>query len=161
MKWGASYDDTLGEEVRVTLIATGYPVTDIPGIESAEEADAAQAADFNKEVVITKQPTIEEAMEVAYGTALQKSDEPEVSDSSEEPENVETSESSEKLEKQETPEPAQTAFPDEDPSNVITFSADDLDETISLSETEELQPEEDEQPAWKRRRPGGFFSFRR
>jgi len=37
VKWGASYDDSLGKEVRVTLIATGYPVNDIPGIDGIEE----------------------------------------------------------------------------------------------------------------------------
>lgn len=161
VKWGASYDDSLGEEVRVTLIATGYPVTDIPGIESAEEADAAQAADFNKELTMSKQPTIDEAMEIAYGTALQKPEEQ--VEKQEEPAQEEPVEP----EKQEEPivsepvKPAATAFPDEDPGNVITFSADDLDSMTPLSEAEELQPEEEEQPAWKRRRPGGFFSFRR
>lgn len=30
VQWGASLDETLGEEVRVTIIATGYEVTDIP-----------------------------------------------------------------------------------------------------------------------------------
>lgn len=161
VKWGASYDETLGDEVRVTLIATGYPVTDIPGIESAAEADAAQAADFNIEVERAKQPTIEEAMQVAYGPALQKQEEkkpeeetlPVVEESVEEP----------KAEPEPAePEPAQNAFPDEDRDNVITFSPDDLDGTISFDEPEEVQPdsEEDDQPAWKRRRRG-FFGFGR
>ena len=162
VKWGASYDDKLGEEVRVTLIATGYPVTDIPGIESAEEVDAANAADFNKELTIAKQPTIEEAMEVAYGTALQKQEEETAKNPAEEEVPVEMPE---EPEPEPIPAPAEepavdTRFPDEDPSNVITFSADDLDNSISLSETEEVQPEEEEQPAWKRRR-GGFFGFGR
>ena len=161
VKWGASYDDSLGDEVRVTLIATGYPVTDIPGIESAQEADAAQAASFQKEVVMTKQPTIEEAMEVAYGDALQKKEEkpeeaaPAAAAAPEEPKAPE---------KEETPAAApepEPTFPDEEPGNVITFSADDLDNTISFDEPEEVQPDEEDQPAWKRRRRGGFFGFGR
>ncbi len=32
VQWGASYDDELGDDVRVTIIATGYSVSDIPGI---------------------------------------------------------------------------------------------------------------------------------
>lgn len=30
--WGATFDDSLGENVKITLIATGYDVTDIPGM---------------------------------------------------------------------------------------------------------------------------------
>ena len=37
VKWGATYDDSLGEKVRVTIIATGYQVSDIPGLDDAVE----------------------------------------------------------------------------------------------------------------------------
>ena len=30
--WGATFDDTLGDQVKITLIATGYDVSDIPGM---------------------------------------------------------------------------------------------------------------------------------
>lgn len=30
--WGATFDDTLGDNVKITLIATGYDVSDIPGM---------------------------------------------------------------------------------------------------------------------------------
>jgi cell division protein FtsZ len=30
--WGASFDDSLGEKVKITLIATGFDVSDIPGM---------------------------------------------------------------------------------------------------------------------------------
>jgi cell division protein FtsZ len=30
--WGATFDDSLGEDVKITLIATGYDVSDIPGM---------------------------------------------------------------------------------------------------------------------------------
>ena len=33
--WGATYDDSLGESVKITLIATGYEVSDIPGMPAA------------------------------------------------------------------------------------------------------------------------------
>lgn len=33
VQWGATYDDSLGEEVRITLIATGYEISDIPTTE--------------------------------------------------------------------------------------------------------------------------------
>ena len=156
VKWGASYDDSLGDEVRVTLIATGYPVTDIPGIESAEEADAAQAADFQKEVTIAQQPTIEQAMEAAYGPALQKPEE----EAPEEEEVLPIEDEPEPEPEPAKPEPAHTTYPDLDSDNVITFTPNDLDGTINFDEPEEVQPdEEEEQPAWKRRR--GFFGFGR
>ena len=156
VKWGASYDDSLGDEVRVTLIATGYPVTDIPGIESAEEADAAQAADFQKEVTIAQQPTIEQAMEAAYGPALQKQEE----EAPEEEEVLPIEDEPEPEPEPAKPEPAHTTYPDLDNDNVITFTPNDLDGTINFDEPEEVQPdEEEEQPAWKRRR--GFFGFGR
>ena len=37
VKWGASYDESLGDEVRVTVIATGYSVSNIPGIEDGQD----------------------------------------------------------------------------------------------------------------------------
>lgn len=60
VKWGASYDDSLGEEVRVTVIATGYNVSDIPGIEDCEEKPAAPV---EKQL---EKPTLDEAMKLFY-----------------------------------------------------------------------------------------------
>jgi len=49
VQWGVSLDETLGEDVRVTLIATGYEVSDIPSLK--EEVG---------------QPTVEEAIKANY-----------------------------------------------------------------------------------------------
>lgn len=77
VKWGASYDESLGDEVRVTLIATGYPVTDIPGIEEATEDEKNnQTADFEVERVAAHRPTVDEAVAAAYGTLLNKPEVP-------------------------------------------------------------------------------------
>lgn len=38
VQWGISVDDTLGEAVRITIIATGYEVSDIPGIEEVTQS---------------------------------------------------------------------------------------------------------------------------
>jgi hypothetical protein len=35
VQWGISIDDKLGDKVRVTVIATGYEVSDIPGLDDA------------------------------------------------------------------------------------------------------------------------------
>ena len=159
VKWGASYDDSLGDEVRVTLIATGYPVTDIPGIESAQEEDAAQAANFETEVVITNNPTtIDDAMKAAYGDALQKKEEVKEEPKEEKPEEA-ASTSAPEEEVFVAPEPAAASFPESDSDNVIRFDPEDLNGTISFDNPEEVQPEEEIQPAWKRRR--GLFGFGR
>lgn len=34
--WGATFDDDLGEDVKITIIATGYDVSDIPGMPSEQ-----------------------------------------------------------------------------------------------------------------------------
>ncbi len=41
IKWGVSYDHELGEDVKVTIIATGYSVNDIPGLNEALEIEDA------------------------------------------------------------------------------------------------------------------------
>ena len=55
VQWGASIDETLGEEVRVTVIATGYKVDGLP---SEEEEEGKK--------------TISEAIEANYPTQTQK-----------------------------------------------------------------------------------------
>ncbi len=53
--WGVSIDETLGDKVRVTVIATGYDVSDIPGLNDAvgkktvEEAIGKYYGDTDKE----------------------------------------------------------------------------------------------------------------
>ena len=45
VQWGISIDETLGENVRITIIATGYEVSDIPSL--TEEGSIEQAIDNN------------------------------------------------------------------------------------------------------------------
>ena len=48
VQWGASIDDTLGEDVRVTVIATGYKVDGLPSEEEEEgKKTIAEAIDAN------------------------------------------------------------------------------------------------------------------
>lgn len=61
VKWGASYDEDLGEKVRVTIIATGYNVTDIPGLEEAIEVPEPEVK------VAAQKLTIDEAITANYG----------------------------------------------------------------------------------------------
>ena len=71
VKWGVSYDDTLGESVKVTIIATGYSVSDIPGLDEAIQTE--------EKKVERPQPTItiEQAAERFYGNAEDPEKQPE------------------------------------------------------------------------------------
>lgn len=80
VKWGASYDDTLGDEVRVTVIATGYRVSDIPGIEDCEEKPKVEISPAEK-------PTIEEAIKKFYDDNNAPSDSEETAQNTQEADN--------------------------------------------------------------------------
>ncbi len=83
VQWGASLDESLGENVRVTIIATGFEVSDIPSLEkktvaasidkyygegasaSSSNAPAASApADEPAAAIIEEQPAVELELQV-------------------------------------------------------------------------------------------------
>ena len=83
VQWGASLDESLGENVRVTIIATGFEVSDIPSLEkktvaasidkyygegasaSSSSAPAASApADEPAAAIIEEQPAVELELQV-------------------------------------------------------------------------------------------------
>ena len=61
VKWGASYDDSLGEKVKVTIIATGYSVTDIPGLDEAVQEETTEPV-----VVEQQKKSIEQVIKETY-----------------------------------------------------------------------------------------------
>ncbi|MCM1034683.1 MAG: cell division protein FtsZ [Paludibacter sp.] len=65
-KWGASYDNSLGESVRVTIIATGYSVSDIPGLEEAVQTEETMAENKTTQLE-TPKITIDGAIDAYYG----------------------------------------------------------------------------------------------
>ncbi|MDD3321083.1 MAG: cell division protein FtsZ [Paludibacter sp.] len=90
--WGASFDDDLKENVKITLIATGFDVSDIPGmppsvakahkhIHSAEskkyyetpkcEESDTETSDVDEETDEPKKPNTDKIMEQYYGKGLQ------------------------------------------------------------------------------------------
>ena len=130
--WGASFDDELQDKVKITLIATGFDVSDIPGMPanvakaySAKPAMSAEASRFfdtpKPEVVPEPEPVevieqefaklnIEKTYEQYYGNAAQTGAEPQVE-----------------------PEP-----------ELPVFTLDDLEDEKTLKNVENI-------PAWKRR----------
>lgn len=102
VNWGASYDDTMGKNVRVTIIATGYEVKDIPGIEGFYQKPVEVPVDivppFTEEMMptpaqapVTEQTTTEaETIEPAANVEIPEI--PEVPETSDNSDNEEDSE---------------------------------------------------------------------
>ncbi len=160
VKWGASYDDSLGDEVRVTVIATGYSVSNIPGL---TECEAATQAPVPEPKPTTEHPTVDEALENFYGQkpaqtqpeATAAPAEEETATMSEpatgtlEEESLEetTEETEEEATAEETAsdevaaEPAAEPAQPRDPDFTFTFDLDD-----------DYEDEMDNTPAWARRK---------
>jgi cell division protein FtsZ len=93
VQWGAALDEELGESVRVTIIATGYEVSDIPSLEKKtvdasinkyygeenapkkteevieDPAPAAIEEETEEVVLVEEQPTVEIELEINTPTA--------------------------------------------------------------------------------------------
>lgn len=93
VQWGAALDEELGESVRVTIIATGYEVSDIPSLEKktvdasinkyygedhapkkteevrADTAPTAIEEETEEVILVEEQPTVEIELEINTPTA--------------------------------------------------------------------------------------------
>ena len=59
--WGATFDEDLGEDVKITIIATGYDVSDIPGMPSEHpQKQPVKVADKKAQQVIFDMNTVNE-----------------------------------------------------------------------------------------------------
>lgn len=141
VKWGASYDDNLGENVKVTIIATGYNVSDIPGLDEAVQAEEPPLPQKQE-----PQKTIEQAIDAFYNTPqTEEEKEPEKTEEEAEvkaePDEVVffDDEPSQPAEKPQQIQAEEVIIPDSS-SPVINF--DDLDDN--------RQKEIENVPAWKR-----------
>lgn len=129
--WGASFDEELNEKVKITLIATGFEVGDIPGMPaSIAQKHLHKQVMANLDVVwhddkpemvefeepVDKKPSTDKAMEKYYSSNMLKNE----PDPEPEPE----------------PEPEEVELP------VVTL--DDLEDMSTLSQIENI-------PAWKRK----------
>ena len=132
VQWGASYDDTLGDDVRVTIIATGYSVSDIPGI-NAIPLEITNEPKQEEEAKVVEQPeTLEDAMDRFYPVDKPEDNEEPINDSDKTEDESEEAEDLIQEPKAESRKPLDDDF--------IDFEDDD-----ALAAAEE-------QPAWARRR---------
>lgn len=136
VQWGASYDDNLGDDVRVTIIATGYSVSDIPGI-NAIPLEITGVQEESEQKVPQQPESIEDAMGRFYPT--EQPQEPETPVTPETPEEPEQGEEPEQEE-----QPAQAEQPKQPNLNrIMDFIDFEDDDALAGAE---------EQPAWMRNR---------
>lgn len=62
-KWGLSTDPALGKKVKITILATGFGISTVPGIK--DKMDAAEEA--RRQITVEKQEEYEERRESFYG----------------------------------------------------------------------------------------------
>lgn len=141
--WGATFDDSLGEDVKITLIATGYDVSDIPGMpKSSTKQKVTHPVDKIPEVVINfesgeveqvtpAQPApastdnpIDDAIRTYYPVAAEKQPQ--------KPDNFSEI------------QPDLNYLGDSEANDYETFTLDELDDDETLKRAESI-------PAWKRR----------
>ncbi len=146
VKWGASYDDSLGEEVKVTIIATGYSVSDIPGL---DEAVQTEEPPLPQKVEATN--TIDEAIDAFYKKALLPEEEKKEQASAEQPSEPELIEDptpnviyfdGSSMEEDNAKEEVQPDFVQQADSDTPVINFDDI--------TDEEQQKIEEVPAWRR-----------
>ncbi len=135
IKWGMSYDNELGEDVKVTIIATGYSVSDIPGLDEAVEQEVVNVPQEDT----TKRISVEQAMERLYDIQPTETAEQPAEEELDE-EEIELSEASETLETLVEEEKAPAM-----PIHTIDDAIVDFDNFTDDSDQDYI-------PAWKRRR---------
>lgn len=129
IKWGATFDDSLGENVKVTIIATGYSVNDLPGIEEALQTEE------TKHEIGKPTKSVDEAMADMYGDNLIQKKNTEEKDKQEEEEDI--------LIEEKTPVTIEWSDTEkDDESGVIDIDNMTDDELSDMENT----------PAWMRRR---------
>lgn len=136
--WGATFDDSLGDNVKITIIATGYDVSDIPGMPTKLAKEVQKTQTHTSGSVIQNVVT-------AIHTSL----------NADKPEREEREISEEEMRKamdqyygKQTaakPEPIPEPLPEPEPEPEIqTFTLEELEDESTLKSVENI-------PAWKRR----------
>lgn len=143
--WGATFDDSLGDDVKITLIATGFEVGDIPGM-PAKIAKQHKEKDFKANTEETKTSA---QTNHAVEAPVDKKEDTVISDKEEEIKKAMGSFYGEKIshaaEKEEELElEPEDENDDMEEKDIPTISLDDLSGDSDLSNFEKI-------PAWKRR----------
>jgi len=81
--WGVTVDETLGENVKITLIATGFDVSEIPGMPAKDKTEISFTVNGNADISEEdmekkKEEVIKKAMDEFYGDRIEPEKEPEM-----------------------------------------------------------------------------------
>jgi cell division protein FtsZ len=134
--WGATFDDSLGDNVKITIIATGYDVSDIPGMPTKLAKEVQKTPVHNSGSVIQNVVT-------AIHTSLN-------ADKAEKEEREITEEEMRKaMDQYYGKQQASKAVPEPEPEpepepDLQTFTLEELEDESTLKSVENI-------PAWKRR----------
>jgi len=141
--WGATFDDTLGEDVKITLIATGYDVSDIPGMpKSTVKKPARREFEAVPNLILNFETNTEEKVEPEVKEPVNPIDEavrtyyPGQNEAKPVPTNEPVVVSPETI-----------FLGDADKNDFETFSLDELEDDDKLKKAESI-------PAWKRKLMG-------
>lgn len=131
--WGASFDDELKENVKITLIATGFDVSDIPGmpanvVKAHKPVMSAEAAKFFEPTPVEVEPEVE-LTEEEEEEAQKKAD---------------TEKAFEQYYVKSLKSETELEFPAEEEPELPVFTLDDLEDETTMKKVEDI-------PAWKRK----------
>ena len=141
--WGATFDDSLGEDVKITLIATGYDVSDIPGMpKSNTKKKVSHPADQIPEVVLNFDSGEVEPVAPVVAEPIQTANPIDQAIRTYYPDNNDKMQVTGELPI--APEPDSTFMGDAASNDYETFTLDELENDENLRKAESI-------PAWKRR----------
>lgn len=126
--WGATFDDSLADSVKITIIATGYDVSDIPGMPAISAPAKPQTQQPAANTVIKNMVT------AIHSLTNEKEKEPE-----EPQDEIQKAMDSYYGKQKNEPEPEEEHEPD-----LPVFTLDDLEDESTLKNVEDI-------PAWKRK----------
>lgn len=126
--WGATFDDSLADSVKITIIATGYDVSDIPGMPAISAPAKPQTQQPAANTVIKNMVT------AIHSLTNEKEKEPE-----EPQDEIQKAMDSYYGKQKNEPEPEEQHEPD-----LPVFTLDDLEDESTLKNVEDI-------PAWKRK----------
>lgn len=126
--WGATFDDSLADSVKITIIATGYDVSDIPGMPAISAPAKPQTQQPAANTVIKNMVT------AIHSLTNEKEKEPE-----EPQDEIQKAMDSYYGKQKNEPEPEGEHEPD-----LPVFTLDDLEDESTLKNVEDI-------PAWKRK----------
>lgn len=136
--WGATFDDSLGDSVKITIIATGYKVSDIPGMPAGAVAEKPKQQQQQQQHTTHNQLMAEHLAAPRYQPApAEKKEKVTVELPDDEIEKA----MNKYYGKQKIAEP-EPQLPDE--PDLKTFTLDDLEDESTLKSVENI-------PAWKRK----------